>query len=380
MEPADETYLPSAPPLVIGPCLALELSWAIRASAYPALQSAHPVLGRLYREHPDLGRSLAGFWSDGMEGAPELIVVASQAGALELESYPLIRWVVDDAWTRVASVESVSPGVSAEGDAVRARIADLAGSRTRRRIYYELLAAVWGGVEQWWAREGSKLSREASTAARREVEDGTTWPELLVRAASFAAERHALSGGAARSSTGEASATPSGETSGGAVTGALEAGALVTAASRVARARALPVVLAPGVLGGGRTCLELPKAVLVGFDASSGAAGLARRRALSGDELVRRVRAVGDATRLAILERLASGPSSVGELAVAFGVSQPTVSKHVKLLREGGLVHGARRRGRVELEIREGAVEELVAALVDAFGRPSAPRPAGRDR
>ena len=48
--------------------------------------------------------------------------------------------------------------------------------------------------------------------------------------------------------------------------------------------------------------------------------------------------ALGDATRLSILEQLSSGEHTVGALVDGAGVSQPTVSQHLKVLREAGLV------------------------------------------
>ena len=48
--------------------------------------------------------------------------------------------------------------------------------------------------------------------------------------------------------------------------------------------------------------------------------------------------ALGDPTRRAIFERLAHGPSAVGELASEFPVSRPAVSQHLKVLKDAGLV------------------------------------------
>jgi DNA-binding transcriptional ArsR family regulator len=48
--------------------------------------------------------------------------------------------------------------------------------------------------------------------------------------------------------------------------------------------------------------------------------------------------ALGDATRRAIFEHLAEGPSSVGELAAKLPVSRPAVSQHLKVLKEADLV------------------------------------------
>jgi DNA-binding transcriptional ArsR family regulator len=52
--------------------------------------------------------------------------------------------------------------------------------------------------------------------------------------------------------------------------------------------------------------------------------------------------ALADPTRRAILARLASGAASVSELAAPFAMSQPAVSKHLKVLERAGLVSRGR--------------------------------------
>ena len=49
-------------------------------------------------------------------------------------------------------------------------------------------------------------------------------------------------------------------------------------------------------------------------------------------------RALGHRTRRAILDRLSRGPSLVTELAAPFDLALPTVSKHIRVLEEAGLV------------------------------------------
>jgi DNA-binding transcriptional ArsR family regulator len=48
--------------------------------------------------------------------------------------------------------------------------------------------------------------------------------------------------------------------------------------------------------------------------------------------------ALGDPTRRAIFEALATSPSAVGELSQKFPISRPAVSQHLKVLKEAGLV------------------------------------------
>lgn len=53
--------------------------------------------------------------------------------------------------------------------------------------------------------------------------------------------------------------------------------------------------------------------------------------------------ALADPTRRAILARLARGDATVNELARPFAISQPAISKHLKVLERAGLVSRGRR-------------------------------------
>jgi DNA-binding transcriptional ArsR family regulator len=59
---------------------------------------------------------------------------------------------------------------------------------------------------------------------------------------------------------------------------------------------------------------------------------------MPADHLSLTLAALADPTRRAILSRLASGESSVTELAEPFNMSLPAVSKHLKVLERAGLI------------------------------------------
>jgi DNA-binding transcriptional ArsR family regulator len=52
--------------------------------------------------------------------------------------------------------------------------------------------------------------------------------------------------------------------------------------------------------------------------------------------------ALSDPTRRAILARLAEGEATVSQLMEPFELSQPTISKHLKVLEKAGLIEGGR--------------------------------------
>ncbi len=80
---------------------------------------------------------------------------------------------------------------------------------------------------------------------------------------------------------------------------------------------------------------------------------------MSADPLDATFAALADPTRRAILARLARGDATVTELSAPFAMSQPAVSKHLKVLERAGLIA----RGRAaQRRPRRLVVERLTAA------------------
>lgn len=73
--------------------------------------------------------------------------------------------------------------------------------------------------------------------------------------------------------------------------------------------------------------------------------------------------AMADPTRRAILSRLAQGEASVNEIAAPFEMSQPAVSKHLKVLERAGLVTRAVDRQRRPALLNAQPMQEAVAWL-----------------
>ncbi len=64
---------------------------------------------------------------------------------------------------------------------------------------------------------------------------------------------------------------------------------------------------------------------------------------MSVDQLSATFGALADPTRRAILTRLTEGDANVAELAAPFDVSQPAISRHLKVLEQAGLISRQRR-------------------------------------
>lgn len=63
---------------------------------------------------------------------------------------------------------------------------------------------------------------------------------------------------------------------------------------------------------------------------------------IMSDPLSRTFQALADPTRRAILARIAQGPVTVTDIVAAQALSQPAISKHLKVLEAAGLVSRAR--------------------------------------
>src|SRR5919112_339917 len=84
--------------------------------------------------------------------------------------------------------------------------------------------------------------------------------------------------------------------------------------------------------------------------------------------LDRAFHALSDPTRRAILARLASGEASVSELMQPFALSQPTISKHLKVLERAGLIEGGRDAQRRPRRLRPVALKDA-ADWIEPFRR-----------
>jgi DNA-binding transcriptional ArsR family regulator len=82
--------------------------------------------------------------------------------------------------------------------------------------------------------------------------------------------------------------------------------------------------------------------------------------------------ALGDANRREILSLLGAGEKSVGELADALPISRPAVSRHLRLLKNAGLV-AERPRGTLRIyRLQEQGVEVVQDYLRQVWGEAGA--------
>ena len=89
----------------------------------------------------------------------------------------------------------------------------------------------------------------------------------------------------------------------------------------------------------------------------------------AAEDLAAVFKALADPTRVGIVSRLASGEACcVCDLTSAFDVSQPTVSHHLRILRDAGLVDSERHGTYAYYRLRPSAIEKLHAVFQPVSG------------
>ena len=86
------------------------------------------------------------------------------------------------------------------------------------------------------------------------------------------------------------------------------------------------------------------------------------------DRLSQTFQALADPTRRAILARLVAGECSATELAAPFAISQPAISKHLKVLERAGLISRSREAQYRPCRLQPQALKDIDAWL-EAYRR-----------
>jgi DNA-binding transcriptional ArsR family regulator len=81
-------------------------------------------------------------------------------------------------------------------------------------------------------------------------------------------------------------------------------------------------------------------------------------------------KAFGDPTRLKILAYLASKEMSVNDLTAIIGLSQPTVSRHLSILKEAEIVIDRRDGQNVFYSLNKNTVEDCCSGFCDCLSIP----------
>lgn len=316
--------IPTAEPQVqtsFEPSALVDLLWAMFTAAHPECCDSltRPAVSGVSEDEALAGR-LAAFWDDGVSDFAELVLIGQHAGVLTggIESETL-SVTLDRACQNVPTYLPLRSEKIEDRMAYHRRLRALRDDHELRSSYIALVGDVWSAMEADWNSHALPAAAEVARRAAERVRRGRPWLPLFVNC-----DRRDdyLAAAWERASASE--------------------GVLIAVSS-------LGAVL----------MLDLPGVQLVGLRMAT----LATDARDMAAKISRGLRAVADPTRLLALELLAGAPRAVGELARELGVSQPTASNHVKILREAGVVHSQRSGPRSELLIDRGALDQLLAEV-----------------
>jgi DNA-binding transcriptional ArsR family regulator len=316
----------------VTPSLACDLSWVLSVAIRPSSVKKEQLRARAFDQREELADRVRAFWADSPADDTcftEMQILAHHAGAIS-ETSPAALW---KAIAEAVDTVPLDLGLESESETDRVcfleRLAMLKASPARVRQYIELLQEVWEPMDAEWQAALPVLYDTGQHHLDR-LQAGHPFQEMVsVRCDIFAAH-------------------------------------LPQIVERVEQGRTL--LLVPCYFFGSSLYLEFPDLTLIGMGLEEHGS-MARART---ESVARRLKTVADPTRLALLHFLSARPSSVSDLAASFGLAQPTVSMHVKLLRETGLVTAERHGGRLQLQADPDAVDSLLSDLRGVVVQPTA--------
>jgi DNA-binding transcriptional ArsR family regulator len=304
--------------------LVSDLSWLLHVAARPSMQARYPKLAEMFKGREDLADRVRNFWNDCSAEEScftEMQVLAQHADAVSVTE-PDVLWSAIEEAVATVPLDLEMPSESPEDrELYLRRLARLRESPALLRSYLDLLEAVWAPVDAMW-QQALPIIEEAGRHVVAQYERGRSLELLIPQGCDILRER--LPDILAKVELGQQ-----------------------------------PILFVPCLFFGSSMYLEVSGLITIGTGVGQGDA-VARAHT---ESVARRLKALADPTRLALLHSLATAPSSVGELAVLFRLAQPTVSMHVKVLRENGLVRSQREGGRLRLSVDAGAVELLLHEL-----------------
>ena len=305
----------------------LELMWIVHDCE--SNHELHGPLASLEDLRQRLFPRLRAFWGDGVRGFAEAVVLAQRSGTL----YDLDLDRFFAAFDRAAGVDDTPSLLSeplAERRLIQDRLERLRRDPELRIAYRGMLTEAWEAVRTEWEAVGRPAVLKAAEEWQQAIDSGTHYRQLLERPRIWPNRP--------------------------------ELEELADIAASEGR-----LVFSPGWFFGVVHVVEIDGLVLVGRRVRT--SDPARDQRKIAEHVSVKMKSLADPTRLAIVMWLASHPSSVTELAKHFNRSQPTVSAHIQLLRDAGLIEEKASGRSSTLTVTERKLRELLSGVEEALLR-----------
>lgn len=297
----------------------LWLEYRLGVSGIPDL----PGLRRLREAAPRLAHELAVMWGEErFHHLPEGWVLAFRTGTLLGDQVLPFLDRLDEAAGLGDEELDLASETADDRDATLARLARLRREPQLVQRYRRLHEEMWDLASEEWVASGRAAARAAAQLWSQRLAAGGALEDLLSRTCPVHSPR---------------------------MLGLRD-----------------QVVLSPihVMKHGGGFAIDAGDFVHIGTSASEETLAGDRREA---GRIAGRLKVLADPTRLALLRQLVHEPTSVTELARGFRLAQPTVSAHIRLLREAGLLESSRDGARVLYTAPRDRVSQLLAEAGDTL-------------
>jgi ArsR family transcriptional regulator len=289
-----------------------------------------PWFEQFIAEHPELHARLLAFWdSTGYYAWDEMLVAAHHTGTLLDPTLDRFFQRVPAALAEHIPVPDLPTETPDVAPIVRQRLERLRTDRTLRSAYIAILQETWDALRETWEKSGRAQALEMARA-------------LQVQNPTLDGLRHLLPG--------------------------------VTMLRReeyepilqAALDRDELVIVPLSFAVDGQCIFELPGVLYIGAGVESGQK--IERKREQAEKAAGRLKVLSDPTRVSMIVQLIHQPSTITDLANYFELSQPTVSVHMKVLREAGLVVATKSGNQTRYRAEADRVWEFVTNTLRELG------------
>lgn len=308
----------------------VELFWVLHDLATGKHHQEHPVFHD--RALAERARVFAGVEPDSAVcGFDEILILAGANGLLTTTDMDGLIARIPELATEPERRFALATETEETRERTFANLARLRFDAGVRTSFQALLRDTWHAISETWEAEGLPAAEQTAAALRARAATATDLSDLT-------SSRHWV----------------------------LDSPFRALADAAIARGEAL---LVPCYFSGHSLVYDLPGIFVIGVPARSMPRAQQLRLQVQG--AATRLKVLADPTRMAIVAYLSECPSSVTELAKTFSIAQPTVSSHIRMLREARLVHQVNEASKVRYQVSRDELDRLLEKVRSSILGPT---------